>query len=283
MTRVVLAGATGWAGSALARAIAGQVDLALVAAVARRAAGRPLGEAIGAPGLETPVFATASEALAAGCDVFVEYTKPDTAKANILAALDAGLKERVLPWLRRVRDEWDVPCLHVTHSVGEALSVAGHALVLRAGRVVAAGDPRALLGAPALEEETREGIENLLTARVEAHDEEGGITYARTADGLDVAVTLAAARPVGSAVTLAIRAEDVLVASGPLPGLSARNACAGRVLAIERTGTDVLLRCSLDAGGELLARITPAALLALGLGVGRAVVLAVKSHSIRLL
>ena len=90
MTRVVLAGATGWAGSALARGIARQADLALVAAVARRAAGRPLGEAIGAPGLEAPVFATTPEALAAGCDVFVEYTKPDTAKANILAALDAG-------------------------------------------------------------------------------------------------------------------------------------------------------------------------------------------------
>jgi len=90
MTRVVLAGATGWAGSALARGIARQADLALVAAVARRAAGRPLGEAIGATGLETPVFATAREALAAGCEVFVEYTKPDTAKANILAALDAG-------------------------------------------------------------------------------------------------------------------------------------------------------------------------------------------------
>jgi len=90
MTRVALAGATGWAGSALARGIARQADLALVAAVARRAAGRALGEAIGAPGLATPVFASAREALAAGCDVFVEYTKTDTTKANILAALDAG-------------------------------------------------------------------------------------------------------------------------------------------------------------------------------------------------
>ncbi len=44
MTRVVLAGATGWAGSALARGIARQPDLELVAAVARSAAGRPLGD-----------------------------------------------------------------------------------------------------------------------------------------------------------------------------------------------------------------------------------------------
>ena len=96
-------------------------------------------------------------------------------------------------------------------------------------------------------------------------------------------MTLAAARPVGSAATLAIRAEDVLVASGPVPGLSARNACAGRVLAVERPGADVLLRCSLDDGGELLARITPAALRALGLEAGSPVVLAIKSHSIRIM
>lgn len=91
MTRVVLAGATGWAGSALARAIFRQPDLELTAAVARSAAGRPLGEALAIAALQTPVFATTPEALAAGgCDVFVEYTKPDGARANILAALDAG-------------------------------------------------------------------------------------------------------------------------------------------------------------------------------------------------
>lgn len=90
MTRVVLAGATGWAGSALARGIARQTDIQLVSAVARSAAGRSLADALGEPILAAPVFATAQQALAAGCDVFVEYTKPDGAKANILAALDAG-------------------------------------------------------------------------------------------------------------------------------------------------------------------------------------------------
>ncbi|MFN8091238.1 MAG: molybdenum ABC transporter ATP-binding protein [Vicinamibacteria bacterium] len=200
-----------------------------------------------------------------------------------LAALDAGLRDRVLPWLLRVRDAWDVPCLYVTHGVGEALAAARHALVLRAGRVAASGEPRALLGAPALEEEAREGIENLLPARVVAHDAAGGITRVRTATGLEVAVTLAEARAAGDAVTLALRAEDVLVASGPVPGLSARNAYPGRVASIERPGADALLRCALDAGGELLARVTPAAVAELGLAPGAPVVLAVKSHSIRLI
>jgi 4-hydroxy-tetrahydrodipicolinate reductase len=90
MLKVCLAGATGWAGSELARGIARTADLALVAAVARKQAGRILGEVLGEPRLTGPIYASAAAALANPCDVFVEYTKPDTAKANILAALEHG-------------------------------------------------------------------------------------------------------------------------------------------------------------------------------------------------
>ncbi len=202
-----------------------------------------------------------------------------------LAALDVQLRERVLPWLMRVRDEWSLPCLYVTHSVGEALAAARHALLLRDGRVEARGEPRSLLGSAALVGEAQEaGIENLWPGRVEAHDAVGGVTRVRTADGLEVAVALVADRPAGSSVTLALRAEDVLVADAPVAGLSARNVYVARIDSLEATGVDVTLRCTLEVGaGELLARVTPAAVRALGLEAGRAVWLAVKSHSIRLL
>jgi 4-hydroxy-tetrahydrodipicolinate reductase len=88
--KVCLAGATGWAGSELARAMAGTPDLSLVAGVARKSAGRDLGEVLGEPRLAAPLYASAAEALAHPCDVFVEYTKPDSARANILAALGHG-------------------------------------------------------------------------------------------------------------------------------------------------------------------------------------------------
>ncbi|WP_333691494.1 4-hydroxy-tetrahydrodipicolinate reductase [Chloroflexus sp.] len=88
--RVCLAGATGWAGSALARAIANSDDLTLTAAVARRAAGQQLGAALGVERLNCPVYATVAEALAQPCDVFFDYTKPDAAKAHVLTALRHG-------------------------------------------------------------------------------------------------------------------------------------------------------------------------------------------------
>ncbi len=88
--RVCLAGATGWAGSALSRAIAQTNDITLSAAVSRTHAGRRLAEVLGEPRLDCPVYATATEALALPCDVFFEFTKPEAAKANVLAGLQHG-------------------------------------------------------------------------------------------------------------------------------------------------------------------------------------------------
>jgi 4-hydroxy-tetrahydrodipicolinate reductase len=88
--RVCLAGATGWAGSALARAIAHTEDIHLVAAVSRTHAGQSLGEVLAEPLLSCQTYATAIEALQQPCDVFFEYTKPTVAKASCLAALEAG-------------------------------------------------------------------------------------------------------------------------------------------------------------------------------------------------
>lgn len=90
MIKVCLAGATGWAGSELARGIAGSEDLSLVGAVSRSRAGRVLGDVLDDPRLACTLSATAAEALTAPCDVFVEYTGPRAAKDNILRALGHG-------------------------------------------------------------------------------------------------------------------------------------------------------------------------------------------------
>ncbi|MCJ7435722.1 MAG: 4-hydroxy-tetrahydrodipicolinate reductase [Anaerolineales bacterium] len=86
--RICLAGATGWAGSAVARALAQSDDITLVSAVSRTYAARALGDVLGEPRLTCPIYATAQEALTAHpCDVFFEFTKPDVAKSNVLTAL----------------------------------------------------------------------------------------------------------------------------------------------------------------------------------------------------
>lgn len=64
-----------------------------------------------------------------------------------LAALDAGLKERILPYLFRVRDEFAVPMLLVTHAPAETMALCDWAVALERGRVIAQGTPDALFEA----------------------------------------------------------------------------------------------------------------------------------------
>jgi 4-hydroxy-tetrahydrodipicolinate reductase len=89
--RICLAGATGWAGSALARAVAHTDDIQLVSAVSRTHAGQNLGDVLDEAQLTCPIYATATQALTQPCEVFFEFTKPEVAKSNVLAALKQGV------------------------------------------------------------------------------------------------------------------------------------------------------------------------------------------------
>ncbi|QCK87618.1 4-hydroxy-tetrahydrodipicolinate reductase [Phreatobacter aquaticus] len=90
MTRVVIAGASGWVGKALVGAIQAASDLTLAGAVSRGAAGKDAGEAAGFAPAGVPVTASLAEALAVPSDVVVDYTKPNVVKAHTLEALAAG-------------------------------------------------------------------------------------------------------------------------------------------------------------------------------------------------
>jgi len=62
----------------------------LVAGVSRSNVGRKLSDVLGPEAPATPLFGSTEEALEAGCDVFVEYAHASVAKANVIAALNAG-------------------------------------------------------------------------------------------------------------------------------------------------------------------------------------------------
>ena len=90
MIAVCIAGATGWTGRALVPAVLAAEDLRLAPAVARSAAGDDLGEALGGRTLGVPVRATVAEALD-DVDVLVDYTSAAAVRANVLAAVEAGV------------------------------------------------------------------------------------------------------------------------------------------------------------------------------------------------
>jgi len=199
-----------------------------------------------------------------------------------LAALDVELKERILPYLLRVRDEMHIPFLYVTHNVGEALLLAREAILLRAGRVEAAGPAAEVLASRRLEAlDPMARFDNLCDGSLEAVAETPGTGRLRIAGGAGplLVVPLGPGTPLGRAV-FAIQPEDVLLSIHPLEGVSARNVFEATIQGIDGIDGDADVRISIG-GLSWRAHVTAAAVRELGLSAGRRVWVAVKTQAFR--
>jgi molybdate transport system ATP-binding protein len=67
-----------------------------------------------------------------------------------LAGLDAELKERVIPYLLTMRDEFGIPMLYVSHNADEIVALCDDVLLLDRGRCVRRGTPADLFVASAM-------------------------------------------------------------------------------------------------------------------------------------
>jgi 4-hydroxy-tetrahydrodipicolinate reductase len=89
--RVIVAGATGWTGSALVKGVIAASDMELVGAIARKAAGQDAGVATGGKAIGLPISSSLEDALMKPCDVVVDYTKPNVVKQHALATIGKGV------------------------------------------------------------------------------------------------------------------------------------------------------------------------------------------------
>jgi molybdate transport system ATP-binding protein len=62
-----------------------------------------------------------------------------------LTAVDRDRKDRILPYLLRIRRQLHVPLVYVTHDTGEMREIADRVIRLDQGRIVAAGPPGEVL------------------------------------------------------------------------------------------------------------------------------------------
>ena len=200
-----------------------------------------------------------------------------------LAALDMELKERILPYLFRIRAT-KTRMIYVTHNVGEAIALADEAVVLREGCVEARGAPRELLAMSALgsmDPEVR--FDNVFDGTISARDDEEGTATFSPARGGCLVVTATPDLVTGVGATFTVAAEDVLVATHALEGISARNVLEARLVSVDCQERQVLLRADVS-GCEWTVKVTQGAARALGLtegAEGRRVWLVVKTNALR--
>ena len=196
-----------------------------------------------------------------------------------LAALDIGLKEKILPYLSRVRDEFHIPMIYVTHNLTEVLTLADWVLMIQQGKLIAQGVPKdTLRSVRALQEIAAQQIENVFTAILLGSDHAGGVSRVRTAMGAELIipwVSPAAKSP----IQVQIGADEILLATEEPRGISAGNVLRGTVRSLDFIDGEALL--TVLAGEEFMVRVTASAVARLGLKDNSPVYLIIKARSCR--
>ncbi len=193
-----------------------------------------------------------------------------------LASLDTGRRSEILRLIERVRDEFAVHIVYVSHSIGEVSRLADDVVLMNDGKVIACDATETIFNRADLRPYTgRFEGGALIEAHAAAHD----MTYFLTTFKFDGGELVAPGvdTPIGARVRIRIRARDVTLATARPQGLSIRNILKGIVGPIEdRGGAIVEVRVQL-AGRELLARISRQALDEMNLQTGQPVFALIKA------
>jgi molybdate transport system ATP-binding protein len=194
-----------------------------------------------------------------------------------MASLDFDRRQEIMSLIERMRDEFAIPILLVSHSADEILRLADEVVALDRGRVVAQGLPSETIAAASrVVEGGRFSVVSALNARAGAFDARYGVTRlvhpsgeivvaARVADG---------ARPVRAL----INATDVALARRRPIETSIRTVLEGRIVAIdEDDGPLAFVQLDMRGGDRLTASVTRLSAAELDLTIGNDVFALVKS------
>jgi molybdopterin-binding protein len=196
-----------------------------------------------------------------------------------LASLDLKLKMRIIPYLIRIRDEFRIPMLYVTHDRFETLALADEMVVLVSGRIQQVGSVQEVFSRPAnLVVTGLLAVETVVPGRIVKMA--GDLVTVAAGTTLLTAAAQNLAANTGE-VHVCIRAEDVLLLKGADSPSSARNHLPAIVKSVTRD--DPLMRVELDCGFMLTALLTKQACEELALQPGTPVVALIKAPHIHLI
>lgn len=93
-----------------------------------------------------------------------------------LASLDMARKREVLPFIRKLHDELDIPVIYVSHSLPELLQITDTLVLMRDGKTVASGPLTELCSTLGLSQYLGDMSGSVLATTVAAHESEFGLS-----------------------------------------------------------------------------------------------------------
>ncbi len=191
------------------------------------------------------------------------------------AALAQPLRERILVFLRRVRD-LGVPMIYVTHQPFEAIALASWCVVLRDGNIAGQGNPRDILYADA----SSGDLDNVFELSNPRHEPARGITRTVTPEGTEIVLPYDRVAGAAFPVIVRISGDEIVVFAQKPVSTSSRNVIAGTVSS--RRDVDGSTDLVVKTPAQVRVRITRDAADDLGLAAGSRVWLTMRSRSFRI-
>jgi len=199
-----------------------------------------------------------------------------------LSSLDIGLRRRVLPFLRRVRTEFDIPLLLVSHDPIEVQALCDDLIVLREGTVIARGEPQKVLTNPTVFPlAEREGFENILSGRlIQREGETSVVRLGREKSKVEM-ITPKLEGELGDEILVSVPAHDIFIATEPPQYISARNILPATVESIRSVENFQLITTSIDPEvPKIVVEVTSDAIEELAITPERKIYLIIKTSSI---
>lgn len=203
-----------------------------------------------------------------------------------LASLDLNLRQKILPYLLKIKNAFRIPILIVSHNPIELSALCDEVIAIENGKVIAQGTPNNVFTQSDIYDlASAEGYQNILTAYLESTSPQGAIVrIGHEADAPRVTLPHLSSTQ-NTNITIGIGASDILVSTRPISGLSARNCIPATIQSItEQTKNKQLIHAKLANSNAptLSVELTPEAVTELNLSVQGEIWLVFKSNSIQI-
>ena len=195
-----------------------------------------------------------------------------------LASLDMRLKQQILPFLRRVKEEINIPMIYVSHAIDEILYLTTQILLLEQGKLIAHGDFHTMMNQPSMQATASSmGLDNVLCATVSKHHPDNGYTELKYSEQRIVSPLIN--KVCGEIVTISIAANHVILSMHVIDNVTIENQLLGKVVSIEQINHRVIV--SVNIGDSLLrAEVSMHALHTSNIQLGAAVYCLIKAQAV---
>ena len=197
-----------------------------------------------------------------------------------MSSLDGDLKHRILPFLLKIKDQFGIPMILVSHQPLEVQALCGEVIALKRGRVLKCGSAFEVLSDTVVSDLSTP-FENLIQGTVERHD--GDVTHVQLKGCSSTSVAgPSSALNIGEACFFSVPSSDILLGIGDVSMISARNQIPGNVIEIQEGARQVRVMMQIGEYERPIAvDLTLGAIEELGIQIGVSATLLIKTNSFR--